>query len=167
MASVVINAIAPNIDAQIIHENEEPADFWTALNGKGEYDTELDPPGAPFLEPRLFHCKLLSNGKLRVEGVDDYDQEDLDEDDVMILDGGDEVYVWEGKDSSHEERRKSIEVANVRKQNELISIIKTSTINHQSSSLSLPSNLINSFVMSLHNAIEIPSFCHLSITPSY
>ncbi|XP_055323239.1 gelsolin isoform X2 [Sitodiplosis mosellana] len=111
MASVVINAIAPNIDAQIIDENAEPAAFWAALNGKGEYDTELDPPGAPFLEPRLFHCKLLANGKLRVEEVDDFDQEDLDEDDVMIMDGGDEVYVWEGKDSSHEERRKSIEVA--------------------------------------------------------
>lgn len=119
MASVVINAIAPNIDAQIIDENSEPAEFWAALNGKGEYDTELDQPGAPFLEPRLFHCKLLANGKLRVEEIDDFDQEDLDEDDVMILDGGDEIYVWEGKDSTHEERRKSIEVAHVRYQDEI------------------------------------------------
>lgn len=114
MASVVINAIAPNIDAQIINENAEPDDFWNALNGKGDYDTELDPPGAPFLEPRLFHCKLLSNGKLRVEEVDDFLQDDLDEDDVMILDGGDEVYLWEGNDSEQEERRKSLEVAHVR-----------------------------------------------------
>ncbi|XP_031633073.1 gelsolin [Contarinia nasturtii] len=112
MASVVVNAVSANrIDAQIINENHEPDEFWTALNGKSDYDTELDPPGAPFLEPRLFHCKLLSNGKLRVEEIDDYQQDDLDEDDVMILDGGDEVYVWEGNDSSEEERRKSIEVA--------------------------------------------------------
>lgn len=114
MASVVINAIAPNIDAQIINENAEPDDFWNALNGKGDYDTELNPPGAPFLEPRLFHCKLLSNGKLRVEEIDDFNQDDLDEDDVMILDGGDEVYLWEGKDSEEEERRKSLGVAHVR-----------------------------------------------------
>lgn len=113
MASVVINAIAPDhaLDAQIIDEKSEPADFWEALNGKSEYDTEVDQPGAPFLEPRLFHCKLLTSGKLRVEEIDDYDQEDLDEDDVMILDGGDELYIWEGKDSSEEERRKSLEVA--------------------------------------------------------
>lgn len=114
MASVVINAIAPNIDAQIIDENSEPKQFWDALGGKGEYDRDVDQPGAPILEPRLFHCKLLSNGKLRVEEIDDYKQEDLDEDDVMILDGGDEVYMWEGKDSSEEERRQSLEVANVR-----------------------------------------------------
>lgn len=116
MASVVINAIAPDhaLDAKIIDEKSEPADFWKALNGKSEYDTEVDQPGAPFLEPRLFHCKLLTSGKLRVEEIDDYDQDDLDEDDVMILDGGDELYIWEGKDSSEEERRKSLEVAQVR-----------------------------------------------------
>lgn len=114
MASVVINAISPNIDAQIIHETAEPAEFWAALGGIGEYDREIDSPGAPILEPRLFHCKLLSNGKLRVEEIDDYKQEDLNDDDVMILDGGDEVYIWEGKDSEDEERRQSLEVAHVR-----------------------------------------------------
>lgn len=119
MASSVINVIAPNIHAQIIDEKSEPAEFWSALKGKGDYDTELEPPGAPFLEPRLFHCKLLSNGKLRVEQVDDYEQDDLDEDDVMILDAGDEVYLWEGKDSSEEERRRSLEVAQVRYPDEI------------------------------------------------
>lgn len=119
MASVVINAIAPNLDAQIINENAEPKAFWDALGGKGEYDRELDSPGAPILEPRLFHCKLLSNGKLRVEEIDDYKQEDLDDDDVMILDAGDEVYMWEGIDSDEEERRQSLKVAHVRYLNEI------------------------------------------------
>lgn len=114
MASVVVNTIAPNRRPQIINEGSEPEAFWKALNGKGDYDRELDAPGAPLLEPRLFHCKLLFNGKLRVEEVHDYLQDDLDEDDIMILDGGDEVYVWEGKGSSAEEKEKSLEVANVR-----------------------------------------------------
>lgn len=114
MASVVINAVAPNIRAQIIEEGHESAAFWAALGGKGEYDREVDAPGAPILEPRLFHCKLLSNGKLRVEEIDDYEQEDLDEDDVMIMDVGDEVYMWIGKDSTEEERKQSMDVVHVR-----------------------------------------------------
>lgn len=114
MASVVINAVAPNIHAQIIEEGHETDAFWAALGGKGDYDREVDAPGAPILEPRLFHCQLLTNGKLRVEEISDFDQDDLIEDDVMLADGGDVLYLWMGKDSTDEERRQSMEVAHVR-----------------------------------------------------
>lgn len=106
--------IAPGLEPQIIEEGAESELFWELLNGKDEYDHEVDAPGAPCLEPRLFHCKLLSSGKLRVEEIEDFNQEDLDQDDIMILDGGDEVYVWEGVGSSPDEKKKSLEVAHVR-----------------------------------------------------
>lgn len=111
----MVKTIAPEREAEIIDEGSEPNLFWTILKGETDYDREIDPPGAPCLEPRLFHCKLLFNGKLRVEEIHDFDQDDLDPDDIMILDGGDEIYVWEGVGSSQEEKEKSLDVANVRK----------------------------------------------------
>lgn len=118
-AATVVSTIAPGEQVQVIEEGSEPDQFWELLNGKADYDTELDAPGAPCLEPRLFHCKLLNNGKLRVEEIGDFEQADMDADDIMILDGGDEVYVWEGAGSTPEEKEKSLEVANVRNLNEI------------------------------------------------
>lgn len=119
LAAVVVHTISADGETQTIEEGEEPEAFWNAINGKTDYDKELDTPGAPFLEPRLFHCKLLTNGKLRVEEIHEFEQDDLDQDDIMILDGGDEVYVWEGQGSSAEEKEKSLQVANVRNLNEI------------------------------------------------
>lgn len=84
-----------------------------ALGGKGDYDLDLDKPGLPFLDTRLFHCKVMSNGKFVVKEILNFFQDDLDIDDVFILDGGDEIYVWQGKDCSLEEREKSMQLASV------------------------------------------------------
>lgn len=113
MADSVAKIVSPDRSAKIIREGAEPADFWSALGGKAKYDTEIDPPGAPLLEPRLFHCSILNNGKFRVEEIGAFEQEDLDEDDIMVLDGGDEVYVWVGKKSTKEEKEKSVGMAKV------------------------------------------------------
>lgn len=114
MAANVAQRLSPGRDAEVIEEGSEPESFWTALGGEGDYDKELDPPGTPFLEPRLFHCRILANGKFRVEEIGDFTQEDLEVDDIMVLDGGDEVYVWEGEGSTEEEREKAIDMAEVR-----------------------------------------------------
>lgn len=71
--------------------------------------------GAPFLEPRLFHCTIRTGGKFKVEEIANFEQDDLDPDDIMVLDGGDEVYVWVGNGSTDEEKKKSTDMANVRK----------------------------------------------------
>ncbi|CAO1422019.1 unnamed protein product, partial [Diamesa serratosioi] len=111
MASSVSKSVSPDREAQVIEEGDEPAEFWDALGGKGDYDTEIDPAGAPFLEPRLFHCHILKNGKFRAEEVSSYSQDDLDLDDIMVLDGGDEVYVWVGQGATEEEKAKSMDMA--------------------------------------------------------
>lgn len=113
MAAEIVGRLSPNHEPQIIEEGQEPDDFWNAIGGKGDYDKELDKPGPPFLEARLFHCKILANGRFRVEEVHHYEQEDMDVDDIMVLDGGDEIYVWEGDGSTEEEKAKSLEMANV------------------------------------------------------
>ena len=75
MAASIVGILSPEHDAQTINEGEEPNEFWDALGGKGDYDTELEKPGAPFLEPRLFHCRIMTNGKLRVEEIANFEQE--------------------------------------------------------------------------------------------
>lgn len=94
-------------------EGAEPLAFWQALNGRAEYDRAVNAPGAPLLAPRLFHVKLLASGRLRVEEIGSFKQNDLDEDDIMVLDAGDEIYVWEGKRSEPEEKQKAIDMVYV------------------------------------------------------
>lgn len=113
MAQESVERLSPGSKASIIQESFEPIEFWKALGGKGDYDKDLDKPGAPYLEARLFHCKVLDNGKFVVKEILNFYQEDLDVDDVFILDGGDEIYVWEGKDCSKEEQEKSEQLAKV------------------------------------------------------
>ena len=74
MAVKVANTVSPDVEPEIISEGSEPSEFFDAIGGPGDYDHELDPAGAPFLEPRLFHCKILFNGKFRVEEVAQFEQ---------------------------------------------------------------------------------------------
>lgn len=64
-------------------------------------------------EPRLYHATLSPNGKIDLEEIMDYKQEDLVEDDVMVLDGISTVYVWVGKDADEDEREKTLKVVSV------------------------------------------------------
>ncbi|XP_063704952.1 gelsolin, cytoplasmic-like isoform X2 [Culicoides brevitarsis] len=112
VAERIAQVVSPGTVALPLEEGSEPDKFWDALGGKGEYDTTLDPPGSPILDPRLFHCRILAGRKkLIVTEIADFTQEDLNEDDCMVLDGGDEVYVWIGKTASAEEKEQSIEMA--------------------------------------------------------
>ena len=112
MGSSVSKTISPDRSPIEINEGSEPQEFWDALGGKADYDTEIDPPGAPFLDPRLFHCSV-HYGKFRVEEVPQFEQDDLEPDDVMVLDGGDEVYIWVGQGSTEEEKERSLDMAKV------------------------------------------------------
>lgn len=89
----------------VVQEGEEPDDFWEALGGKTDYQESYESADAG--EPRLFHLHLLSNGRLKVEEIHDFEQEDLAVDDVMVLDTGSEVYVWIGSAASEDEKSES------------------------------------------------------------
>jgi len=56
-------------------------------------------------DSRLFHAQIRpGSNQFTVEEVIDYDQEDLTEDDIMLLDIGKQVFVWVGKGASVKER---------------------------------------------------------------
>ncbi|XP_059482948.1 gelsolin, cytoplasmic isoform X2 [Neocloeon triangulifer] len=104
--------VEPGMQVIEVEEGAEPEEFWKVLGGKGPYTSEPKEDDRPLLAPRLFHCYIPENGgKLKVEEVDDYTQEDLNEEDVMVLDAGDEIYIWIGKDSSKSEREQSLKMA--------------------------------------------------------
>ncbi|EDW16986.1 gelsolin isoform X1 [Drosophila mojavensis] len=98
-------------ELELIEEGAEPDDFWEDLNGEGQYDRSLDDQTPPLLEPRLFHCRLTRAGRTKVEEVADYQQEDLDTDDVMLLDAGDEIYMWVGTGATAEENGRILDMA--------------------------------------------------------
>ena len=59
---------------------------------------QITPQPKPFLNFTL--------GKMTVEEIgEDFTQDDLISDDVMILDGGNNIYVWIGKGSNADERK--------------------------------------------------------------
>nr|XP_006819230.1 PREDICTED: villin-1-like isoform X2 [Saccoglossus kowalevskii] len=94
-----------------VPEGQEPTEFWTALGGKAPYastarmqESDTDRP------PRLFQCSNASGG-FRVEEVFDFTQEDLIEDDVMLLDTWDEIFIWVGKGANDTEKKESVNTA--------------------------------------------------------
>ncbi|XP_030371447.1 gelsolin [Scaptodrosophila lebanonensis] len=100
----------PDSELEVVEEGAEPDAFWDELNGEGQYNRSLTDESAPLLEPRLFHCRLTRTGRAKVEEVSQYEQEDLDTDDVMLLDAGDEIYMWVGSGATADENGKILDM---------------------------------------------------------
>ncbi|XP_075877089.1 scinderin like b [Nelusetta ayraudi] len=93
-----------------VSEGKEPADFWSTLGGKKDYQTSksLQKTVSP---PRLFGCSNKT-GRLAVEQVPgDFTQSDLATDDVMLLDTWDQVFLWVGNDANEVEKKGAPKIA--------------------------------------------------------
>ena len=104
--------VSPGRNHEVIQEGSESDEFWNGLGGQGEYSKTLHNLDKPILEPRLFHCLEL-NGRFRALEIDDFDQKDLSQDSVLILDSGDEIYIWIGNEASDSDKENSLELAKV------------------------------------------------------
>jgi len=108
-AHAIAKALAHGRQVSDVAEGHESADFWDSLGGKGEYPKSKTLETAAH-EPRLFQCHDHAGG-FRVEEIFDFSQDDLINDDVMMLDTFDEVFVWIGRDSNQKERDNSLQAA--------------------------------------------------------
>lgn len=114
-ATAIANKLANNYLGQggrpvvSLSENDDNADFWAALGGKGEY-AEYAPGSEPSHDPRLFEAST-AKGAFRVEEIDNFTQNDLCNDDVYLLDTFTTLFVWVGSGATDEEIQKSTELA--------------------------------------------------------
>lgn len=95
-----------------ITEGKEPDAFWNSLGGKKQYQTSaLLQSHEVYHQPRLFACSNKT-GCFNIEEVPgEYTQDDLAEDDVMLFDVWDQVFVWIGKDANEVEKKESVKSA--------------------------------------------------------
>jgi hypothetical protein len=109
-AAAVASALAPlfklgGAAVATVEENAEPAAFWEALGGKAAYPACAE--GRPPAEaPRLFQlCDAAAGGLgVRVEEIFSFTQDDLCDDDVMLLDAGNAVFLWIGRGATANEK---------------------------------------------------------------
>ncbi|XP_046668333.1 gelsolin, cytoplasmic isoform X2 [Homalodisca vitripennis] len=110
LAEGISEVVAPGHSVTTMSEGDEPAGFWEALGGRGDYHTSSDSL-RPARAVKLFHCHVPFPNKLRVEEISQFTQQDLFEDDVMVLDSGYIVYIWVGNQSTEEERKLAVKMA--------------------------------------------------------
>ncbi|KAK3860884.1 hypothetical protein Pcinc_033095, partial [Petrolisthes cinctipes] len=83
----------------------EKDEFWRALGGKETYASsprlKVDVTPHP---PRLFQCSNAS-GVFKADEIINFSQIDLIDDDVMILDSWDAVFIWVGHHSNKTEQK--------------------------------------------------------------
>lgn len=101
----------PWVSLQILNEGEEPENFfWVALGSRQRYDED-----AEYMNfTRLFRCSNEKGYFTVAEKCSDFCQDDLADDDIMILDNGEQVFLWLGTKCSEVEIKLAYKSAQVR-----------------------------------------------------
>ncbi|CAL8309489.1 unnamed protein product [Lota lota] len=93
-----------------VKEGNEPADFWSALGGKKEYQTSKSLQNM-VKPPRLFGCSNKTGRLIAEEVPGEITQLDLAPDDIMLLDTWDQIFLWVGKDANDVEKNGAPKIA--------------------------------------------------------
>ncbi|CAB1315160.1 unnamed protein product [Coregonus sp. 'balchen'] len=109
MAKEVSSVIGQHSTAEeIVAEGQEPVEFWDLLGGKAPYanDKRLQQAALDH-QQRLFECSNKT-GRFIATEVTQFTQDDLSEDDVMLLDTWDQVFLWVGNEANEVERKEAV-----------------------------------------------------------
>jgi len=107
-AESITEFITAGGDLETIAEHDEPEEFWERLGGKEAYASMARlTESEAVAQPRLFQCSNAS-GRFWVEEIHNYDQDDLCEDDVMLMDTYDEIFVWVGEGANFTEKKQAL-----------------------------------------------------------
>ncbi|XP_029450795.1 advillin [Rhinatrema bivittatum] len=96
---------------ETLAEGQESVEFWELLGGKSPYanDKRLQQE-VPDFHPRLFECSNKT-GRFLVSEVTNFNQDDLNEGDVMLLDTWDQIFLWIGMDANEVEKKEALVTA--------------------------------------------------------
>ncbi|XP_069614710.1 advillin [Ranitomeya imitator] len=96
---------------ETLAEGQETLQFWEILGGKAPYanDKRLQQVVAD-VHPRLFECSNKT-GRFVVTEVTDFNQDDLDPSDVMLLDTWDQIFLWIGVEANDVEKKEAVATA--------------------------------------------------------
>ncbi|VDP04031.1 unnamed protein product [Heligmosomoides polygyrus] len=109
VAEEMINRHDEHLPVEVIKEGEEPSDFWEYLGGKKNYERD----STFFRYTRLFRCTNEKGYFTVSEKTVDFCQDDLDDDDIMVLDNGEIVFLWLGTRASEVEVKLAYKAATV------------------------------------------------------
>ncbi|KAN0029376.1 hypothetical protein ACTFIV_011267 [Dictyostelium citrinum] len=90
-----------------MEEGKESEEFFKLLGGRQPYPLSKT---TSRIEPRLYHC-TVGSGAFVVDEVTSFAQEDLLQEDVFIVDGIEQIFIWIGTETTETERKSSMEVA--------------------------------------------------------
>nr|XP_046218688.1 villin-1-like [Oncorhynchus gorbuscha]XP_046218689.1 villin-1-like [Oncorhynchus gorbuscha]XP_046218690.1 villin-1-like [Oncorhynchus gorbuscha]XP_046218691.1 villin-1-like [Oncorhynchus gorbuscha] len=98
-------------EKHVIAEGQETANFWVNLGGKTQYaNSKRLQEEHNNITPRLFECSNQTGRFLAME-VTNFNQDDLDEDDIMLLDIWDMVFLWLGNGANQIEKENVVPTA--------------------------------------------------------
>ncbi|XP_072254499.1 advillin [Pyxicephalus adspersus] len=100
-------AILSDGSEEALAEGQETVQFWEILGGKAPYanDKRLQQVEED-VQPRLFQCSNKT-GRFIVTEITDYNQDDLDPSDVMLLDTWDQIFLWIGSEANDVEKKEA------------------------------------------------------------
>jgi len=104
-------ALDKSPEPEIVFEGQEKKQFWEELGGRQPYfDQKMLKQDEEVLPPRLFQLSNAS-GYITVEEIVEFDQDDLIEEDVMILDASHTIFAWFGALSNKAEQNECVRIA--------------------------------------------------------